>query len=259
VNSRFSPALLQDLAEDLGVPPVILERDWVLTEIVFHLGEQLGSDLILKGGQALRHVFGSDRFSKDVDYVAQRRLEFDELRASLQIRYPSLRLPTASAGRTRFGLKLEGISYSGPLRIPGSVEVEVSFREQAELPPQILPYLSPFRDPFPVHVLDLHEIVSEKIRALFQRGNPRDLYDLWFIFVKVILAVDAATVARLIPIKFRLVSGGWRKHQLYENIEANRSTWESAFRSLITDPPGYEEALVAVQRALRPIITRVRG
>jgi predicted nucleotidyltransferase component of viral defense system len=259
VNERLSPAILQDVANDLGIAPLILERDWVLTEIIFQLALQLGPDLILKGGQALRHVYGSARFSKDADYVAMRRLEFDELRASLHIRYPTLHLPTEPAGRTRFGIKVDRIGYVGPMRIPGTVELEISFREQAQLPPQVLPFLSPFRDPFPVTVLHLHEIVAEKMRALYQRGNPRDLYDLWFILIKLAARIDPATVAGLIPIKFRLVSGGWRKQQLYDNIEANSGTWDDAFRLLVVDPPAFEETLVAVQRALRPVVSKVSG
>ena len=145
------------------------------------------------------------------------------------------------------------ISYTGPLRIPGTVEVEVSFREQAHLPPRSRQFLSPFRDPFPVTVLDLHEMVAEKIRALYQRGNPRDLYDLWFVLAKRAIPLDPATVAAMIPTKFRLVSGGWRRQHLYDAIEAQRRAWDDAFRSLVLDPPAFEEALVAVQHGLRPI------
>jgi nucleotidyltransferase AbiEii toxin of type IV toxin-antitoxin system len=29
--------------------------------------------------------------------------------------------------------------------------------------------------------MDLNEMIAEKVRALYQRGHPRDLYDLWFV------------------------------------------------------------------------------
>lgn len=44
------------------------------------LARASGSDLVLKGGQALRHVYGSARFSKDVDYAARRRFDYSDLR-----------------------------------------------------------------------------------------------------------------------------------------------------------------------------------
>ena len=102
MTQPINPATLQEMAEDLGVDPLALERDWVLTEIIYHLAQQpLGRDLVLKGGQALRHVYGSERFSKDVDYVARRRVDFADLRALLSMRYPRLR-PLTSPTEQRY-------------------------------------------------------------------------------------------------------------------------------------------------------------
>jgi len=194
----MNPATLQELAEDAGVDPLVLERDWVLTEIIYHLTRQpVGQDLVLKGGQALRHIYGSERFSRDVDYVARRRVDFAELRDLLTIRYPTLRPPATLLTSTKFGLKIDPISYIGPLRSPGTVEVEVSFREEVQLPVRDMEYKSPF----PVAVMDLHEMVAEKVRAMVQRGNPRDLYDLWFIFSQIDARVDDGTIAQLIEIR----------------------------------------------------------
>ncbi len=261
MNGRINPATLQEMAEEVGVEPLVLERDWVLTEIVYHLARQpVGAELVLKGGQALRHVYGSGRFSKDVDYVARRRVDFAELRDLLTITYPKLKPPAAPPMSTKFGLKIDPISYTGPLGITGRVEVEVSFRETIQLPALPMDYISLFREPFPVAVMDLHEMVAEKMRAMVQRGNPRDLYDLWFIFSQIDVSISDETVAHLIPLKFTppLVSKGWRKQDLYTNIRGKEADWDSALRVLIVDPPSFDEALAVVERALRPIVGKVR-
>jgi len=39
---------LLELAGTIGVDPLVLERDWVLTEIVFHLAQTSGAHLVLK-------------------------------------------------------------------------------------------------------------------------------------------------------------------------------------------------------------------
>src|SRR5690242_7547857 len=94
-------ALLRELAQQYGVDPVYLEKDFVLTEIIYAYATGPYRDqLILKGGQALRHIHGSPRLSKDVDYVATRRIEFTALMDVLDIRYPRLQLPDEPAGRT---------------------------------------------------------------------------------------------------------------------------------------------------------------
>lgn len=261
MTQPLNPATLQELAEEIGVDPLVLERDWVLTEIVYHLVQQpVGQDLVLKGGQALRHVYGSDRFSKDVDYVARRRVDFADLRDLLTIRYPRLRPPVTPPQSTRFGLKIDPIAYSGPLRVPGSVEVEVSFREDIQRPDRTMDYISPFREPFPVAVMDLHEMIAEKVRAMVQRGNPRDLYDLWFIFSRVGSPISAEIVAQLIPLKFTppLVSKGWRPQDLYTRIRTMEHEWTSALTVLVAEPPTFDEALDVVETALRPIVHKVR-
>lgn len=260
MSGKINPAALQEVAADLGIDPLVLERDWVLTEIIYHLAQQsVGQDLVLKGGQALRHVYGSERFSKDADYVARRRIEFEELRELLDIRYPALQPPASPAGRTKFGLKIDPIHYTGPLKVRGTVEVEVSFREEVQRETQTMRFVSPFREPFTVAVMDLHEMVSEKIRALYQRGNPRDLYDLWFIFSKVYASIDDDTVAQLVPLKFQLVSKGWKRQELYTNIRANEAAWNDALTALVADPPEFDDALSVVERALRPIINKIKG
>ena len=248
-----NPAMLQETAEALGVDPLFIERDWVLTEIVFHLAQRPEHRLVLKGGQALRHIHGSDRLSKDVDYVSSHRLDFEMLRQHLAIRYPRLRLPTQPTGPTKYGLTVRPITYIGPLNVQGTVEVEISYREDVILNPRPLLYNSPFRDPFPVAVMDPHEMVAEKVRALYQRGNPRDLFDLWFLYSLPDTIVDAHTVARLVPMKFRLVGGGWRRERLYDRIRANEEEWQRALHLLVTTLPTFDDALATVEAALRPI------
>jgi hypothetical protein len=110
--------------------------------------------------------------------------------------------------------------------------------------------------------MDLNEMVAEKIRALYRRGHPRDLYDLWFVLT--VLAphipssalpsqVDEAAIAALVPRKFRpaLVRGGWDYSQLYVRAEANAVQWEPLLRGLLLDPPPFDVAFTAVQRTLR--------
>ena len=252
-------ARLIELAEELRVDPVYLEKDFVLTEIIhsYATGE-LADQLVLKGGQALRHIHGSRRLSTDVDYVGRRRLEFDELRGGLTIRYPRLTVPAAPVGRTARGFKVTPITYRGPLGNADRVELEVSFRGDLELEPERASYRSPFHDPFPVLAMRVDEMVAEKIRALYQRGNPRDLYDLWYVFVDASIGVDARTVAELIPAKFAHVAGGWDRARLYERMEQEAGQWDRLLAAVAPDRPPYEEALRTVQHALRFLPARSR-
>ena len=69
-------------------------------------------------------------------------------------------------------------------RADNVLSIECSFRRPIYLPPQYRPLREErwFRqlefNPSPVPVLQTEEAVAEKIRAAFQRNNPRDIFDL---------------------------------------------------------------------------------
>jgi uncharacterized protein len=253
VSVDVNRALLIELAEEIGVDPVYLEKDFVLTEIVhaYATGPHR-EQLVLKGGQALRHIYGSRRLSRDADYVARRRIEFDDLRHGLAIRYPRLTLPAQPAGRTVRGITIDPIEYRGPLGNRDNVELEVSFREDLVLEPEWRTYPSPFRESFAVLVMRIDEMVAEKVRALYQRGNPRDLYDLWFAFTAPAIALDRAAIADLVPRKIRppFVAHGWDRSRLYDRLLANRGDWEPLI-AVAPDRPLFDTAFDVVERGLR--------
>jgi len=165
-------------------------------------------------------------------------------------------VPTAPAGRTRRGFKLDPIEYRSITSGGGvdNISIEVSFREDVVLAPDIKAFESQFLEPFAVRVMNLNEMVAEKCRALYQRGNPRDLYDLWYLFGGAgwVADVDQAQVAELIPAKFKteFVATGWDYGRLYRRMLEEERTWNT-LADLIPHPPSFDEALDLVQRALR--------
>lgn len=97
-------------------------------------------------------------------------------------------------------------------------------------------------------VMRLDEMVAEKIRALYQRGNPRDLYDLWYVFTTQGPAIDRTVVSELIPRKIRppFVAHGWYRGRLYERLLANRADWEGLI-AVAPDRPTFDTALDVVE------------
>ncbi|MBI4494171.1 MAG: nucleotidyl transferase AbiEii/AbiGii toxin family protein [Chloroflexi bacterium] len=247
-------AQLIELAHQYRVDPVYLEKDLVLTEIIRHYAQgPLADVLVLKGGQALRHVYGSARLSKDIDYVARRRMEFEVVREATAIDWPRISFPDRPEGRTKFGFRVRPIRYRGPLGFNDTVELEVSFRGDLVRDPQPGTYVSEFCEPFGLLVMDFNEMVAEKIRALYQRGNSRDLYDLWFMLGRPGLPLDPDMVRDILPHKFRppLVAKGWNRGVLYDRIREAEALWDATLGPLLPDRPSFDEALTVVERGLR--------
>ncbi|MBM4460438.1 MAG: nucleotidyl transferase AbiEii/AbiGii toxin family protein [Chloroflexi bacterium] len=203
-------ARLMQLAGERGLNVYHLEKDYVPTCLLRQIAQQpdLAESLILKGGLALHHIYGNSRLSVDLDFTGRRRVDAERIReviamtAGLSIHIPRELPPT------RFSLHLRPISYRGPLGVPGTVEIEVSYREEVLLPPDTVPFHNLFFDSFPVSVMQLDEIIAEKVRALYQRPKPGDLYDLYFIFTQPALTYHPEVINDLVPVKFKLVAGG---------------------------------------------------
>ncbi len=90
--------------------------------------------------------------------------------------------------RVRPNGSLEGrIYYRGPRNAPNpaSVRLDLTRDEQVARPPVMRPiqhlYSDQLPEPATVRCYSLEEVYAEKIRAMGERGRPRDLYDIVFL------------------------------------------------------------------------------
>src|SRR3989344_1161614 len=141
--------------------------------------------LLFKGGTALRIIYGSPRFSEDLDFslfgVAQKEIKSFVERIFVHV------LAEAELA----GIKVEPGNKIGATS--GGYFGVAAFR-MFEFPPA-----------YNLIHLPQAEIVEEKIfDALIQRKKPRDFYDLYIIMRKGMLSVDQKK--RLGPIKSGVVA-----------------------------------------------------
>lgn len=140
--------------------------------------------VFFKGGTALRLLFGSERFSEDLDFtVPEKMINIPDLvlriAHNLAVEFPDL---TVKELKTISG-------YSAKIALPGpsahhplTVKLDFSMRESV-----LDPQTSPVKSPIPVTAVTLiehlskQEILAEKIRALTNRRKGRDLYDFWYL------------------------------------------------------------------------------
>lgn len=68
-RADFEPTL-RTAAEQLKVPPVVLEKDYWITQVLRHISEEFPKDFIFKGGTSLSKGYSLiDRFSEDLDLL----------------------------------------------------------------------------------------------------------------------------------------------------------------------------------------------
>jgi predicted nucleotidyltransferase component of viral defense system/DNA-directed RNA polymerase subunit RPC12/RpoP len=184
-----------------GLSEEVIEKDYVLGWLLWGIGTDpvLGRQWVFKGGTCLKKCYiETYRFSEDLDFTVLPRGPFrpDEiepvlLRVLSRITEASgIDFSTAPRLRLRPNeLLTEGrVYYTGPRRTPqpARVKLDISADEAVIRPPMLETIAHPYPDAFPVggtvRCYSFDELFAEKIRAMAQRGRPRDLYDIVNLF-----------------------------------------------------------------------------
>ncbi len=146
---------------------------------------EAGNILFFKGGTALRLIYGSPRFSEDLDFSSPlgnvgkiENIVEDTLE---EIEHQAIKIDIAESKKTIGGylakINFDIAGYKIPLKI------EVSFRE-TKAEGEIASINSEFIPPYTVVIFSKKDLVGQKIQALMTRGKPRDFYDLYFMLRK---------------------------------------------------------------------------
>lgn len=192
--------LLADLCREAaaieGVQPFAVEKDFYLTRLIWVLAQEVGDQLLLKGGTLLSKVdLGYRRMSEDVDLVipgaptrhgGMNAAETNPVRDALRKLAPSvgLQLENHNGESSERGARVVWtLKYDSSFG-PQSIDVEVAIRPVLRPPRrahlgQLLndPLAGDYSEAY-CWALDADEARAEKVRAAFTRREIRDYYDL---------------------------------------------------------------------------------
>lgn len=164
----------------LQYPLDAAEKDYFLALVVKILYEsELKEKLVFKGGTALYHTYLPQlRFSEDLDFTAISPVSLEELEKVLAA-HDFLELKEHNV--SDFTVKINRLKYAGPLGQANSLKIEVDVTQNVVLPACDKEYQNAYGVQATVSVMDLREILSEKIRATSDRARYRDFYDIAMI------------------------------------------------------------------------------
>lgn len=183
-------------AHYLGVSDRVIEKDYVLSWLLVAVADSdLRSGLAFKGGTALKKCYyPTYRFSEDLDFTLCIDLSHNDLVENFKSLFPhleqrlNLALALQIAEQSIFGSTTLLIDYVGPLKArQGSrhLKVDVTRGERLLYPLAERPLMTTYSD-FPSGITlptyTLEEIMIEKMCALLGRTEPRDLYDIYWLF-----------------------------------------------------------------------------
>ena len=192
-------SILSIFNRQLKYPLAIAEKDYFLAlvcKIIYN--SKLRNQIIFKGGTAIYHTYLPQlRFSEDLDFSSnQTKINTDEVK-SIFNSYYFLEIKKDYLSNATY--KIERLLYTGPLTQPNSLKVEIDFLQNVILPPIKMDYHNKYGIKTKIMVMDIREIVAEKIRAMNDRVRYRDFYD--FAMINKKLSIDLKFVFNLVKQK----------------------------------------------------------
>lgn len=179
-----------------GMSDKVVEKDYVITWIILALADsELKDSLAFKGGTALKKIyFPAYRYSEDLDFTLMREISSADLLLGLnrtldtlakeqgfQFATPEEKVEVRSDSLTAY------INFVGPLQArldSRSIKVDFTFSEKLIFPIEAKEIHSPYSDAmvrnFSAYTLE--EILIEKLCAIIGRTEPRDIYDVNYLF-----------------------------------------------------------------------------
>lgn len=155
-------------------------------------------NIIFKGGTALKIIYGSPRFSEDLDFsifnIEQYRQKnfIEDIFTKVLVEIERIGI-TVEIG-PKPGPTAEGYYGDATFKIydypPVAVSINVSSRNGQDVKGEVDSIPNDFVPTYNVFHLPQEKLVEEKIDALLERKKARDFYDLYFIMRKGLLTLE---------------------------------------------------------------------
>lgn len=232
---------LKKFVSTLGFNIWQIEKDYLQHLFLLFLSRHTKDQLIFKGGTALQKVYGLNRFSIDLDFTLQKKLKNKTMKRIIEdIKIFGFECEyereKENLGIT-FKLKINGPLYDGTEKSKSTLRIEISKREKILLEPEVKEIVPIYPDlhPYTILIMQLNEILAEKIRAIIVRTKARDVYDLWFLLRKNVKMDE-----NLINKKLEFYKKIFKRKRLISNIKTIGKVWKSELKPLVTFLPSFK-------------------
>lgn len=227
---------LENIARLKKLPLINAEKDYLQELILFSIYSDVGKELVFKGGTALYKIYKLNRFSEDLDFTLTKKLDTEKVANKIVSDLVLLNIGAKIKeireyrNETNVRLLLKGPLYKGSKERQCFILLNISKREQA-LEPKKETIIPMFREipSFEIFIMSEKEILAEKIRAIFTRQKPRDIYDLWFLLTRKNINADM----ELINKKLSIYNLKFNFKEFENKIEKMKGLWQIDLKNLI--------------------------
>jgi len=228
---------LENLARLKRLSLVNIEKDYLQELILLSIYSIVSKGLVFKGGTCLYKIYKLNRFSEDLDFSLTEKLDIKKLAnkiaSDLELLNIKCRIKEIKEYKNEINIRLllNGPLYKGSRETQCFIPLNISRKEQIILEPKRESIISLYKEipNFELFSMQEKEILAEKVRAVFTRQKPRDIYDLWFLIVNKKIAPDK----NLINKKLALYNTEFNFKEFTRKIEIMRNLWQIDLKNLI--------------------------
>ncbi len=243
-----------------------LEKDYLLNLMLKTISiNRISNYLEFKGGTALYMLHGLDRFSEDLDF------SYMGDASGIGARIDSLIEPVVKDFERSYNItKNKGnvlvndenglltsirseFFVEGPLFAKTGkrhkIKIDISVRHDLILKPESLSFVSKYYDigTMVIYLMPVEELLAEKLCAIMERNETRDIYDAYFMMRRKLIKYDKALFNK----KLKLRNEKYNEKQLVSKIRAMKENrWKEELKYLVKGLPKLNEVKKQLIEAL---------
>lgn len=179
---------------------------------------KIGDKIVFKGGTALRIFYSSPRYSDDLDFSMISNFEFELFEVvikKLEKKYINIKINDLWKKYNTFLFEFK--IKEDWKNIPINLKIEISRRQKVNINDTELKLIK--NDDFNLEILGrvarLDFILKEKLKAIKDRDEPKDFFDIWYISQLLNKKIDLKTridkkrykqvLNKYLPVKYRKI------------------------------------------------------
>ena len=222
------------------------EKDYLQDLMLFSIYSHIGKELIFKGGTCLYKIYKLDRFSEDLDFTLNKKINIkkvsNKIISDLSLLNIKSKIKEIKEYKNELNIRfiLNGPLYKGNKETQCFIPLNISIKEKVILEPEDSSVVSLYKElpTFKIFTMQEKEILAEKVRAISTRKKPRDIYDLWFLLVVKNIFFDI----KMINEKLSLYSLKYNVKEFLDRINEMKNLWETDLKYLtIGDLPDFNK------------------
>ena len=200
-----------------------IEKDYFQDLFLFHLYKKTNL-FVFKGGTCLYKIYNLPRFSEDLDFSILEKTDPEKIISEVGDKI-GCEVKSIKKMKTSVLIKL---GFKGILTDYNTLRIDISL-SNIVFNYEIKQYIPVYIDinPFSLRVLNLKEMLAEKIHSILSRNKAGDLYDLFFLLRFV------EPDRKIIDKKLEIFDMNFEYDKFLAKIDSLKKVWEKELRPFL--------------------------